>query len=95
MVPFSLMCWPLSRLPVARGRNNPKYNTHTIIFAMGHIFLLWTKNPQTNLSSFWIWKSFSVDSKTDNDATDEHNGGIFCLYPNNEAQSQIEKDMGS
>ena len=35
LVPFSLMLWPLSRLLVARGRQSPKYNIYTILFAIG------------------------------------------------------------
>ena len=35
MVPFPLMCWPLSHLPVVGGRHNPKYSINTTIFAVG------------------------------------------------------------
>ena len=54
-------------------------------------------NAQANLSKFSIRNSFTMtDSKSSNDATDEHKGSIFAKYPNDEKASlQIETDMDS
>ena len=54
-------------------------------------------NAQANLSSFWTRNSLtSIDSKSGNDGTDEHEGRIFGEYPNDEEESsQIETDMAS
>jgi len=42
-------------------------------------------NAQANLSSFWIRDSFtSMDSKSGNERTDEHEGGICGENPNDE-----------
>ena len=52
-------------------------------------------HAQANLFSFWTRNSFaSMDSKSGNDATDEHKKRIFGEYPyGKEASSQFETDM--
>ena len=47
LVPVSWIYWPLSRLPVARGRQSPKYNIYAIILAIGPKLL---QNPGTAIN---------------------------------------------
>ena len=54
-------------------------------------------HAQANLSNFLTRNSVtSMDSQSSNDATDEHEGGIFGEYPNYEgALSETETDLDS